>query len=57
MTEEENKQKLSILLTHWIEHNKGHAQDFKRWADKAKGFDGSGLGRVAGCGETHGRSE
>jgi len=38
--EEEDKQKLSILLTHWIEHNKGHAQEFMRWADKAKVFDG-----------------
>jgi len=37
---EEDKQKLSILLTHWIEHNEGHAQEFKRWAEKAKVFDG-----------------
>jgi len=27
------------LLVYWIEHNKEHAQDFKRWAEKAKGFD------------------
>jgi hypothetical protein len=23
----------------WIEHNKEHGKDFKRWAEKAKGFD------------------
>lgn len=27
-----------MLLVYWIEHNKEHAQDFKRWAEKAKGF-------------------
>ena len=27
------------MLVYWIEHNKEHAQDFKRWAEKAKGFD------------------
>ncbi len=27
------------MLVYWIEHNKEHAQDFKRWAEKARGFD------------------
>jgi hypothetical protein len=40
MNEVEEEKKLSLLLAHWIEHNKEHAQDFKRWADKAKTFDG-----------------
>jgi len=31
------------LLVYWIEHNKEHAQDFKRWAEKAKGFDEIGI--------------
>ena len=35
----EEKEKLSLLLVYWIEHNKEHAQDFKRWGEKAKGFD------------------
>ena len=32
------KEKLSLLLVYWIEHNKEHEKDFKRWAEKAKGF-------------------
>ncbi len=35
---EENKKKLAMLLVYWIEHNREHARDFKRWAEKAKGF-------------------
>jgi len=27
-------QKLRILLTHWIEHNQEHADEFRRWAEK-----------------------
>ena len=32
------KEKLSLLLVYWIEHNKEHEKDFRRWAEKAKGF-------------------
>ncbi len=39
MKTEDEKEKLSLLLVYWIEHNKEHAQDFKRWAEKARGFD------------------
>jgi hypothetical protein len=28
--------KLGILLDHWIEHNREHAQEFTEWADRAK---------------------
>ena len=35
---EENKKKLAMLLVYWIEHNREHARDFKRWAEKARGF-------------------
>ncbi len=38
----EEKEKLSLLLVYWIEHNKEHAHDFKRWAEKAKGFGENG---------------
>ena len=38
MKTKEEKEKLGLLLVYWIEHNKEHAQDFKRWAEKAKGF-------------------
>jgi len=32
------REKLKILLNHWIEHNKEHSQEFREWAEKAKGF-------------------
>jgi hypothetical protein len=28
-------EKLRILLGHWIAHNEEHADEFRRWADKA----------------------
>ena len=28
--------KLTILLSHWIEHNQDHAEEFTEWALKAK---------------------
>ena len=30
--------KLKTMLGYWIEHNKGHSQEFREWADKAKEF-------------------
>jgi hypothetical protein len=36
MPEESEKEKLKILLNHWIEHNRGHAEEFRQWAEKAK---------------------
>ena len=35
---EAEKEKLKILLNHWIEHNRQHAQEFREWAEKAKSF-------------------
>jgi nickel/cobalt exporter len=32
------REKLKILLNHWIEHNKEHSQEFREWAEKAKGL-------------------
>ncbi len=29
------KDKLRILLPHWIDHNAGHAAEFREWAEKA----------------------
>ncbi len=28
------KDKLRILLPHWIDHNAGHAAEFREWAEK-----------------------
>ena len=36
MPEQSETEKLRILLNHWIEHNKGHAEEFRQWAEKAK---------------------
>ena len=30
-----DQDKLRVLLSHWIEHNEEHADEFRRWADKA----------------------
>lgn len=30
------KEKLKILLNHWVKHNSEHAQGFSEWAEKAK---------------------
>lgn len=27
----ENKEKLRVLLQHWIDHNQGHAEEFEKW--------------------------
>lgn len=28
-------EKLRILIPHWLEHNEEHAEEFRRWAEKA----------------------
>ena len=32
----DERAKLGTMLNYWIEHNKGHGQEFREWADKAK---------------------
>lgn len=27
-------EKLQVLLPHWIEHNKGHAEECRKWAEQ-----------------------
>lgn len=27
----ENKEKVRVLLQHWIDHNTGHAEEFSKW--------------------------
>lgn len=31
----EDREKLRLLLPHWIEHNTEHAAEFREWAEKA----------------------
>ena len=35
---EEERERLKVLLKHWIEHNEEHGEEFSEWAEKAKGF-------------------
>lgn len=32
----ENKEKLRVLLQHWIEHNTGHSEEFEKWRKTAE---------------------
>ena len=32
----DERAKLRVLLSHWVEHNTEHSQEFREWADKAK---------------------
>jgi hypothetical protein len=32
------REKIKILVNHWIDHNKKHSQEFRKWAEKAKGL-------------------
>ncbi len=29
-------EKLQVLLPHWIEHNQGHAEECKKWAEQCE---------------------
>ncbi|MCK5070173.1 MAG: hypothetical protein KAR01_06510 [Desulfocapsa sp.] len=29
-------EKLQVLLPHWIEHNEGHAEECRKWAEQAE---------------------
>jgi len=31
-----DKEKLEILLKHWVEHNQEHSEEFQEWAEKAR---------------------
>ena len=33
-----DQEKLRTLLAYWIEHNLDHAQEFRRWAQRAEAF-------------------
>jgi hypothetical protein len=38
LMEKDDRARLQILLDHWIEHNREHAEEFLEWAERAKGF-------------------
>ena len=38
------KEKLRVLVDHWIEHNRDHADEFREWARRARDFAGEAAG-------------
>ena len=36
MSDKNEIDKLKILLPHWIDHNRNHGKEFKKWADIAR---------------------
>jgi hypothetical protein len=37
-----DREKLRLLLAHWVNHNLEHAQEFRRWARRAEEFGSDG---------------
>ena len=31
-----DKEKMPVLLEHWIEHNSSHEEEFEKWAQRAR---------------------
>ncbi|OGQ86927.1 MAG: hypothetical protein A2512_12495 [Deltaproteobacteria bacterium RIFOXYD12_FULL_56_24] len=57
MDQKTTREKLQILLPHWIEHNHNHEAEFKKWADLVRTEGQGGLAElldkaVASMGET-----
>ena len=42
----EDREKLPVLIDHWIEHNDSHHAEFDKWAQRATGL---GLADAAGA--------
>lgn len=40
----DEREKLRILIDHWIEHNREHAEEFREWAGKARDFEEQAAG-------------
>jgi hypothetical protein len=38
----DDKEKMPIIIKHWIEHNESHIEEYRQWAQKAgeMGLDG-----------------
>ncbi len=39
-------EKLRVILPHWIEHNRGHAEEFAQWADQLGATEGELAGQL-----------
>ena len=38
-----DREKLRVLLSRWVNHNLEHAQEFRRWARRAEEFGSDGV--------------
>ncbi|NPV10014.1 MAG: hypothetical protein HPY83_18875 [Anaerolineae bacterium] len=36
----DERERLKVLLPHWMEHNAEHAEEFRRWAERVRGVGG-----------------
>ncbi len=41
----DDEKRLAVVVNHWIEHNEGHMDEYRKWAQKAEGL---GLKLVVG---------
>ena len=41
---DDERDKLKILLSHWVQHNSGHAREFREWAERARKLGQSMVG-------------
>ncbi len=39
-------EKLRVMLPHWIDHNRGHAEEFAKWADEIAETDAELAGEL-----------
>ena len=40
----DGREKLRILVDHWMKHNREHAEEFREWAGKARSFEEQAAG-------------
>ena len=40
----DERAKLRVILSHWVEHNREHSQEFSEWAVKAKSLGEAEVG-------------
>ncbi len=40
----DERNKLKVLLSHWIEHNREHSEEFQDWAERAKALGEADIG-------------
>lgn len=53
MKKQELKNKLEMLLKHWVEHNHDHGAEYTKWADQARAEGFTAVAdRIAAAGST-----